>query len=206
MLRWRLKTFFVTVTVLLVGTAALVNLYEPFLSLWQSVRLSAVNNVAVLYGLLALSYAPVVVAIILFGFALSYAFSFRSRLGAGLFVVLSALLVGAGAVRYVSQGPYALVGTAALDKWTYHLIKANQFPEERFIVSMCRCEINSLACQCHEFYTYSSPTVATDFSLVPDKIADEMQVWLNGKLLYAYGSPPRCYSQRPMMMDACINQ
>ncbi len=206
MLRWRLKTFFATVAILLVGTAALANSHEPFLSIWRSVKLSAVNNAAVLYGLLALSYAPLAVAIILFGFALSYAFSFRSRLAAGLFVALSALLIVAGAVKYVSQGPYSLVGTAVLDKWTYNLIKASEFPEEKFTFSLCECEISSLACQCHEFYTFSSPTAATDFSLVPDKGAGEMQVWLNGKLLYAYGASPRCYAQRPLIMDACLDK
>jgi hypothetical protein len=206
MVRWRFKTFFVTVAILLVGTAALAYFYDPFLALWQGVKLSAVSNVAVLYGLLALGYAPVAVAILLFGFALSYAFSFHSRLGAVLFVLLSAFLIAAGAVKYVSQGPYSLVGSAVLDKWSYHLVKVGQFPEERFTFSLCQCEISSLACQCHEFYTYQSPTVTTDFSLVPDKGAGEMQVWLNGKLLYAYGSLPRCYAQRPLIMDACINQ
>ncbi len=206
MLWWRLRTFFATVAVLLVGTAALANFYEPFLSMVQSVKLSGVNNAAGLYGLLALSYAPVAVAILLFGFALSYAFSFRSRLAAGLFVVLSVILIAAGAVKYVSQGPYSLAGTSVMDKWTYHLVKAGQFPEERFTFSLCQCEISSLACQCHEFYTYSSPTVGADFSLVSDKAAGEMQVWLNGKLLYAYGALPRCYAQRPLLIDACINK
>lgn len=206
MVWWRLRTFIATVAILLVGTAALGKSYEPFLSLFPSAKLSAVNNVAVLYGLLALSYAPVAVAILLFGFALSYAFSFRSRLGPGLFVVLSALLIATGAAKYVSQGPYSLLGTAVLDKWTYHLVKASQFPEERFTLSLCECEISSLACQCHEFYTYSSPTVGTDFSLVPDKAAGGMQVRLNGKLLYAYGPSPRCYAQRISIRDACINK
>jgi hypothetical protein len=206
MLRWRLRTFLITVAILLIGTVALAYFHEPFLSLWQGVKLSAVSNVAVLYGLLALGYAPVAVAILLFGFALSYAFSFGSKLAAGLFVLLSVLLIGAGAAKYVSQGPYSFVGTSVMDKWSYHLIRANEFPEERFTFSLCQCEISTLACRCHEFYTYQSPTVGTDFSLVADRGAGEMQVRLNGKLLYAYGSSPRCYSQRPLIMDACINQ
>jgi hypothetical protein len=206
MLWWRLKTFFATVAILLVGTAALAKSYEPFLSLFPSTKLGTVSNAAVLYGLLALSYAPLAIAILLFGFALSYAFSFHSRFRSCLFLVLSVFLIAVGAAKYVSQGPYSLAGTAVLDKQTYHLIKASQFPEEKFILSLCECEISSLACQCHEFYTYSSPTVGTDFSLVPDKAAGEMQVWLNGKLLYAYGSLPRCYAQRPLIIDACIDK
>jgi hypothetical protein len=205
MLWSRLRTFFVTVVILVAGTAALALSYESFLAMFPSTKLAEVNNAAALYGLLALTYAPFAVAIILFGVAVGYALSLHSRVCSFLFLVLSGVLVAGGMVRYASQGPYALVGTAVLNQRTYHLINASEYREARFTSSLCECAISNLACQCHQFYRYSTASVGTDFSLVPDWGADEMQVWLNGKLLYVDGSPPRCFTQTPAIKDACID-
>lgn len=206
MLWSRLSAFFVTVVILIGGTVALALSYERFLSLFPSAKLVAVNSAAELYGLLALTFVPYAVAIILFGVALGYALSLHSRVCSFLFLVLSVVLIAGSMIQYASQGPYALVGMTVLNQRTYQLVNSAEYPEGRFTSILCESQISNLASQCHEFYSYYTPSTGVDFSLVPDKVADEMQVWLNGKLLYADGSPPRCFAQTITIKGACINK
>ncbi len=200
----RLKSFIPTVAVLLIGTFALWLSFEPFVAKLQTAHLGGVNNAAMLYGLIALTYAPFLIAFILFGFALSYALSLYSRVCTALFLGLSAVLLAAGVIKYVPPGPYSLVGMATLNQRTYSLIRASGDQDEWSTLLLCECQISNLACKCRRFYAYRLPTAGTDFSLRPDWEADAMRVWLNGKLLYEDGFSPRCYAQKPLIDDACI--
>ncbi len=200
----RLKSFVPTVVVLLVGTFALWASFEPFAARLQTAQLGAVNNAPLLYGLIGLTYVPFLIALLLFGFAVSYALSLYSRVCTALFLSLSAVLLGAGVLKYLPPGPYALVGMATLNQRTYALIRASGDQAEEVTVSLCECQISNLACKCRRFYKYQSPPGPSEFSLVPDREADAMQVWLNGRLLYEEGFSPRCFAQKPVVDDACV--
>lgn len=169
------------------------------------VSLNTLNNTLTIFWLTAFNDTVnlVVTGVIWLGlFALTTAW-WRRRFHEGfLLVIITCLAIGTF-VLATARDSY--LGTATLNGQVYYLSWHEDLDSNWLTASLCGCNSSRVACQCHDFYRAYSPIISVTFSLTADDMANELTVKLNDRILYVYGSSPRCYEQ-PEIIDYCINK
>jgi len=91
--------------------------------------------------------------------------------------------------------PVSYLKTVKLEDARYYLIDEYDFYSKWHAYSLCECVDSSRLCQCHVFFNAYSPIIGMDFALSANDATRELEVMLNGNLLYEFTRSPICIEQ-----------